>query len=194
MLRIRTFTVFLAIGCLLLSGMFLVPVVSVDMDAVHTSAKGVRGEYVGYIENVNHSFTMPSSWSWHKVSVAAFVQDQTYHSATEQTSGYAWKSADVIQAAWHPLDGSTRSTGDERFVLFEHVGRAHCTYEPGALCSFDRIIDNSSYFPSKCVPIWWPYPNGQYATDDSNSRAGTEGSVNGGSRPAISFHSDGLNR
>jgi hypothetical protein len=173
--------------------MALIPAVSVNMGAGQISEIRTKGEYVGYIENQNVSFTLKSSWSWHKCSVAVFIQDETSTNKKYQNcpsdQNWNFNSAEVIQAAWHPLDGSTRSTGDERFVLFEKVGRAHCTYEPGAACAFDRLMDNSSIWDDKVVPIWWPYPNGQYASDMSVERAGSNGY---GINPIPAFLFDGV--
>ena len=137
---------------------------AVGMDSLVTSS--TRG---GLTVSYNQTFTKDAAWNSANLFGAVFIQDQTYTTKKDQSGAYNWKSAEVLQAAMVKLDGTQFSTGSERYVLFELATGEWCGYCPAADGSLDRIVDDSAYFPAKCVPITW-HNGDTYSNTDSDSR------------------------
>jgi hypothetical protein len=123
----------------------------------------------GATYNFNKTFTVQGGWDYTNLFAAAFVQDQTFTTKKDQSGNYNWKAAEVLQAYMDPLDGTTGTTGTDRYVLFELATGTWCGYCPAADGSFDRIVDDVNYFPSKCVPITW-HNGDAYTTTDHDTR------------------------
>ncbi|MGA1872603.1 MAG: hypothetical protein ACMUHY_02935 [Thermoplasmatota archaeon] len=124
-----------------------------------------RGTLYLHEENYNISFNKPTLYdsddpyytedveanTWDDVSIVVFFQDMNKFS--KSAGSYTLTVAEMYQSVFVPLNGTQRSTGTTRTVLFEDITAAWCGPCTGVIGAMDRLNHDSSYFPDKYIGI-----------------------------------------
>jgi len=141
-------------------------------DAITLDAKGddlpTRG-LLGTSENYNVSFSNVNFYGtddpyypddveendWDDIGLVVFLQDKHMgtKTVTSGSNSYDINTAEIYQAVYVPVNGTTISTGTKQRVLMEDVTAVWCPPCAGIIGAMDRMNHDDDWFPDKYIGI-----------------------------------------